>query len=165
MSLNQFINEAQFKTLLLADKESEHLEFKEAKEEFSYEGEKNSVLSYCVALANEGGGRLVLGVSDKFPRKIVGTNAFKNIDKLENSLYDKLKRKIEIQELILTEGRVLIFYIPSRPIGHPLDLNGQFLMRKNDSLVPMTNEVLKRFMVNKFMTTLKKLLKLSLYLI
>lgn len=85
MSLNQFINEAQLRTYLLADKESERLEFKEAKQDFSYEGERNSVLSYCVALENEGGGKLILRVSDKLPRKIVGTNAFKNIDRLTES--------------------------------------------------------------------------------
>jgi len=144
MGMNQFLNENQFRQLLQVDKESEHLEFKEAKNQYNFENGKESVLGYCTALANEGGGKLVLGVSDKFPREVVGTNAFGNVDKLENNLYSKLKRKVEIQELIMNKKRVLIFYIPSRPIGYPLDLNGQFLMRQNDSLVSMTNEVLKK---------------------
>jgi ATP-dependent DNA helicase RecG len=144
MALNLFLTETQFRQLLFSDKESEHLEFKEAKENFNFENGKDSLLGYCIALANEGGGKFVLGVTDKFPRRIVGTHAFKNVDKLENDLYNKLRRRIEIQELFLEEGRVLILYIPSRPIGYPIDLNGQFLMRQNDSIVPMKNEILKK---------------------
>ena len=33
---------------------------------------------YCVAIANEGGGYLILGVTDKPPRSVVGTAAFNN---------------------------------------------------------------------------------------
>ena len=42
-------------------KEDEHLEFKEAKNNFHFE----TLVKYCVALANEGGGRMILGVTDK----------------------------------------------------------------------------------------------------
>ena len=41
----------------LISKENEHLEFKEAKSSFHFE----ELVKYCVALANEGGGRMVLG--------------------------------------------------------------------------------------------------------
>ena len=53
---------------LLESKESEHLEFKEAKNSYEFE----ELVKYCVALANERGGKFVLGVSDKLPRKIEG---------------------------------------------------------------------------------------------
>ncbi|MEX2043861.1 MAG: ATP-binding protein, partial [Opitutus sp.] len=43
-----------------ASREGENLEFKEAKNQYDL----TKVLRYCVALANEGGGKLVLGVSD-----------------------------------------------------------------------------------------------------
>jgi len=39
-------------------RENEHLEFKEAKQQY----DTTKLLRYCVALANEGGGHLVLGV-------------------------------------------------------------------------------------------------------
>jgi ATP-dependent DNA helicase RecG len=39
--------------------ETEHLEFKEAKQQY----DTTKLLRYCVALANEGGGYLILGVS------------------------------------------------------------------------------------------------------
>lgn len=50
--------------------ESEHLEFKEAKQQY----DSSKLLRYCAALANEGGGYLVLGVSDKLPRRVVGSH-------------------------------------------------------------------------------------------
>ena len=42
-------------------KEDEHLEFKEAKNHSDFE----ELVKYCVALANEGGGQMILGVTDK----------------------------------------------------------------------------------------------------
>jgi ATP-dependent DNA helicase RecG len=41
-------------------KENEHLEFKEAKNRFDFE----KLVKYCAALANEGSGSIVLGVTD-----------------------------------------------------------------------------------------------------
>ncbi|TAD85992.1 MAG: ATP-binding protein, partial [Oscillatoriales cyanobacterium] len=57
---------------LLAPAETERLEFKEAKQQF----DSNKLLKYCVALANEGGGYIVLGVTDKQPRQVVGSLAW-----------------------------------------------------------------------------------------
>jgi ATP-dependent DNA helicase RecG len=51
--------------------ENECLEFKEAKQQF----DTTKLMRYCVALANEGGGYLVLGVTDKLPRMMVGSKA------------------------------------------------------------------------------------------
>ena len=42
---------------LLDDDEDERLDFKEARNHFDFE----KLVDYCVALANEGGGKLVLG--------------------------------------------------------------------------------------------------------
>jgi len=49
--------------LMSAPSEGEHLEFKEAKTQF----DQTKLCRYCIALANEGGGKLVLGVSDARP--------------------------------------------------------------------------------------------------
>ena len=49
---------------LNAKRETEHLEFKEAKHQY----DSTKLIHYCVALANEGGGYLILGVADKAPR-------------------------------------------------------------------------------------------------
>jgi len=46
--------------------EDEHLEFKEAKNQFNFD----KLVRYCVALANEGGGRFILGITIKSPGKL-----------------------------------------------------------------------------------------------
>ncbi|NJL72173.1 MAG: ATP-binding protein [Candidatus Competibacteraceae bacterium] len=52
--------------LIQAPSEHEHLEFKEANHRFDFE----KLVHYCVAFANEGGGKIVLGVTDKPPRRV-----------------------------------------------------------------------------------------------
>lgn len=41
-------------------KEDEHLEFKEAQRRFDFE----KLVRYCAAIANEDGGKIILGVTD-----------------------------------------------------------------------------------------------------
>ena len=66
------MKEEDLKELLTIRSVNEHVEFKEAKSNFHFE----KLVDYCVALGNEGGGYIILGVTDKIPRKIVGTQAF-----------------------------------------------------------------------------------------
>jgi ATP-dependent DNA helicase RecG len=72
----------QIDTWRAAKTETEKLEFKEAKNQFDFK----TLLSYCVALANERGGILLLGIADRPPRPVVGTNAFPNITKITEDL-------------------------------------------------------------------------------
>lgn len=123
--------------------ETEHLEFKEAKQQF----DTTKLLRYCVALANEGGGHLVLGVSDKPPRQVVGSQAFATISDLNGikaRIVDKLHVRVDTFELMHPSGRVLVFEIPSRPVGQPLAFDGAYLMRAGEDLVAMTPDQLKR---------------------
>ena len=57
---------------LLDAKEGEHIQFKEAKTHFDF----NTAAKCCCALANNGGGKLVFGITDKRPRSVVGSTAF-----------------------------------------------------------------------------------------
>lgn len=41
------------------------------------------------------------------------------------------------------DGRVLVFEVPTRPVGQPLAFDGAYLMRAGEDLVPMTPDVLK----------------------
>ncbi len=128
---------------LVAPAESEHLEFKEAKQQF----DTSKLLRYCVALANEGGGHLVLGVSDRPPRNVVGSQAFaaaSDLNDIKSRIVDKLRIRVDAVELSHPDGRVLVFEIPSRPAGHPLDFDGAYLMRAGEDLVPMTPDQLRR---------------------
>ena len=126
---------------LLDAKEGEHLEFKEAKTSFSWE----KLIKYCVALANERGGRLVLGVSSKLPRKVVGTGAFRNkIEETKRRIDEALRIRVEIDEVLHPDGRVVICTVASRVPGAPMDYRGQYWMRSGESLVPMTPDTLRR---------------------
>ena len=122
-----------------ASSEHQRLEFKEAKKNFNLQ----KLYEYCVAIANEGGGHLLLGVADKPPRPIVGTQAFPNPVKTEEIVFHKLRFRVEIEEVNHPEGRVLVFKIPSRPPGSPHNLDGKYLMRAGSALVPMTPDRLR----------------------
>jgi len=122
--------------------ETEQLEFKQAKQNFS----KTDLFRYCVALANGKGGHLILGVTDKPPRQVVGSQAFPSttsLNEIKSLILQKLGFRVKTTELQHPQGRVLIFEIPSRPLGQPQAFEGSYLMRAGETLVPMTPDVLK----------------------
>jgi len=121
-------------------KEDEHLEFKEAKNHYEFD----NLVKYCVALANEGGGRMILGVTNKKPRLVIGSEAFKDLERTKAGLVERLRLRIDAEELQHPNGRVLIFEVPQRPIGMPIQQGGAYWMRSGDSLVPMTPDQLQR---------------------
>jgi ATP-dependent DNA helicase RecG len=99
---------------------------------------------YCVALANEGGGHLVLGVADKPPRTVVGTKACNNSVGMAEKLFGDLGFRVDIDEVEHPDGWVVVFHIPSRPRGTAYHLNGKYLMRSGEALVPMSEDQLRR---------------------
>ncbi|MEH1938613.1 MAG: ATP-binding protein [Nostoc sp.] len=128
---------------LLVPTETERLEFKEAKLQF----DSTKLLEYCVALANEGGGYIVLGVTDKPPRQVVGSQAWaraEHLNSIKAKIVNELRFRVEVTELQHPNGRVLVFEVPSRPVGHALDYKGAYLMRVGEELRPMTPDLLKR---------------------
>ena len=124
---------AQLQALLEA-KEDEHLECKEAKTTFHFE----TLVKYCVALANEGGGWMVLGVTDHVPHHVVGSQAFADLERTKAGLIARLRLRIEAEAVHHPDGRVVLFQVPSRPIGMPLQYEGAYWMRGGQDLVPMT---------------------------
>ena len=130
--------EAELRQAMLLQSESEHLEFKEAKSDYDFD----KLADYCCALGNEGGGSIILGVTDKMPRRIVGTAAFSNLDRTKKGLFDRLHVRIETAVIKASEGRVLVFIVPSRPQGLPLHVNGRYLMRVGSSLTAMNPQQL-----------------------
>lgn len=125
---------------LLEMPEGSRVEFKAA--EGSYEFDE--LVKYCVALANEGGGRIVLGATDKRPRRVIGTKAFREPGRTEAGLFERLGRKIEIEEYQHEGKRVLIIHVPSRPPGTAWADRGTFWMRAGDAVVPMSDERLRQ---------------------
>ncbi|MFA6291400.1 MAG: ATP-binding protein [Victivallales bacterium] len=122
--------------------QSEHqrLEFKEAKTQF----DNSKLYKYCVAIANEGGGNLLLGIEDKPPRKVVGTAAFNNPVEMAEKLFQAVGFRVDIEEVLHPDGRVVVFHIPSRPKGTAYHLNGAYLMRNGEELAPMSEDQLRR---------------------
>lgn len=120
--------------------ETERLEFKEAKHSY----DKGKLHKYCAALANEGGGHFVLGVTDKRPRQVVGSAAFHDLDKVKADLTTALRLRIEASAIEHPNGRVVVLTVPARPIGWPISVDGAYLMRSGESLVAMTPDQLKR---------------------
>lgn len=133
------VDNEQLQQWLTVSTETEHLEFKEAKNSFEFE----KLVEYCVALANEGGGHIVLGITDTPPRKVVGTSAFNQPARTVGGIYERLHIKVTYKEIQHKDGRVLVFKVPARPIGSPLEYKGKYLMRAGEDLVPMTPDKLK----------------------
>lgn len=131
--------------------ENEHLDFKAAKNQY----DTTKLMRYCVAFANEGGGYLVLGVSDKKPRRVVDTKAFPNFNDIKGQILNKLHFRVTITELHHPDGRVLVFEIPSRPKGHPYALDGAYWMRVGEELVSMTQDQLKQIFLEGSLDFLK----------
>lgn len=125
---------------LTASREGENLEFKEAKNQYDL----TKLFRYCVALANEGGGKLVLGVTDQPPRRVVGSQAFLNPQKISSQILEKLRFRVDVEGLSHPDGRVVIFHIPPRPAGTAYQFEGAYLMRSGDDLLPMTEDRLRQ---------------------
>lgn len=120
--------------------EHQRLEFKEAKHQF----DTTKLRQYCVAIANEGGGLLLLGIADTPPRKVVGSQAFQDLVKTSEDLFRVLGFRVDIEQVLHPDGRVVVFHIPSRPRGSVFHLDGKYLMRSGQSLVPMSEDQLRR---------------------
>jgi len=126
---------------LIKSPEGKNLEFKSAQHTFS---ENTALVDYCAAIANEGGGKLILGVSNT--RKVIGSIAFKGtINKVLINLYQKLKIKVTAEELLCSSKRVIIFNIPPRQLGQLVKSTGNYTypMRVGESLVEMDTATMK----------------------
>jgi len=122
---------------LLNAPEGDRFEFKEAKNRYDFE----EAAKYCCALANCGGGRFVLGVTDKRPREVVGSKAFEQPERTCKGLMDKLRVRVDFQLYEHENKRVLVFEAASRPVGLPVQADGIAWWRDGDSLVPMPENI------------------------
>jgi ATP-dependent DNA helicase RecG len=121
---------------LLNAPEGEHLEFKEAKNFYKFD----KLVQYACAIANCGGGRIALGISDRRPRSVVGSAAFPQPEYTRESLIDKLHIRVDFQLLEHEGKRVLVFEIAGHPLGLPVQADGIVWWRMGDRLVPMPPE-------------------------
>lgn len=132
------------------------VEFKAAEHgNFSYDGgtktqpkdRRKCILGYVTALCNEGGGTLVLGMHDKYPHKVLGTQQNVNaIGLLESNIYNDCGIRPHIYELYddpeKQTGRVLVIQVDGRPIGKLFRFEDVPLMRVGEELKPMSDELI-----------------------
>lgn len=121
-----------------------NLEFKEASNQFD---RKNDLPDYCAALANERGGKLILGVNKH--GEVIGTKAFSGThNKLSNEILDELGIRVDVEEVFHSGKRILIFHVPSRPAGSFIRSTGKYKnpMRAGESLREMDDQTLKSIM-------------------
>ncbi len=122
-------------------RENETIEFKRAGEAFK----DGDLMRYCVALSNEGGGTLILGMDDKpLPRPVHGTNAYPNPGAVAKKIWDTLRFRVEVEEFSHPDGRLLLFHIPPCPLGQVRSYNGAFWWRVDENLVAMPAEEVQR---------------------
>ncbi|RJQ23178.1 MAG: transcriptional regulator [Nitrospiraceae bacterium] len=131
--------------------ETEVFEFKEAKNNYDLK----KLGKYFSALSNEANlkGRpyawLIFGIKDK-GRTIVGSRFRphrKDLDSLKGEIANKTTNRItfiEIHELHLPEGRVLMFQIPAAPKGMPISFDGHYYGRDGEELSPLNLEEIER---------------------
>lgn len=134
------ISPAQIDIWRNAASETQTLEFKEAKNQF----DNKKLYKYCVALANEGGGNLLLGIEDKPPRNVVGSQAFNDVVAMAAKLFHAINFRVDIEEVFHPDGRVVVFTIPSRPKGTAFQYEGAYLMRAGEELTSMTEDQLRK---------------------
>lgn len=155
-------------------RESENkIEFKAAnKGKMSYNGgdkqkptdRRRCILGYVVALCNDGGGSLVLGMSDDLPHQVVGTSQSINaIGELESRIYKDVGIRPQIYELYEDDnaktGRVLVIDVPRHPIGKVFKFEDVALMRVGEELRPMSDEMYRNIILEQegdFSATLRR---------
>jgi ATP-dependent DNA helicase RecG len=137
--------------LLLLRESEDKVEFKSARGgNFSYDGgsrvapkeRRRCILGYVIAFANEMGGKLVLGVSEGQPHRVVGTEQCTGkLGQLESDIYNDTGIRVRIDELFeeKTNLRVLVITIPPRPRGKVYKFEGVALMRIGEELREMAD--------------------------
>jgi ATP-dependent DNA helicase RecG len=131
--------------------ETEVFEFKEAKNTYDF----TKLGKYFSALSNEANLKgkpyawLIFGIEDKH-HKIVNSQfrpQRKDLDSLKGEIANKTTNRItfiEIYDLVLPEGRVVMFQIPAAPKGFPIAFDGHYYGRDSEELVPLNLEEIER---------------------
>ena len=120
---------------LLQKPEGEGLEFKPGLLS------RKEIAEYAVGIGNSGGGLLIMGVSDKLPRRVLSCQAVseRELDKIRRSVADKTQIHVDVEMVIVPEGTVVVVSIPPRPRGIPFHTrDGKFLIRLADGLRGMS---------------------------
>jgi ATP-dependent DNA helicase RecG len=143
---------AKLDTLRNLPAENELVEFKEAKNGYDFDkiGKYFSALSNEANLKEKPEAWLIFGVEDK--KHIIVGSRFRSqnrasLDSLKKEIADKISPTttfIEIYELDLPEGRVVMLQIPAAPKGLPIAWEGHYYGRVNESHGALGSEKYER---------------------
>ena len=140
----QIDSEEALRNAIKLPSELEGLEFKHAENQFS----KDRLCEYVSALANEGGGSIVLGVTDRKPREFAGTNAFPDLAKLRFEVFERMRWRTQAQEFHPDGKRVVVVSTNAAPRGRPVGFDGKFYHRTGEALRTMGPDELRRALVD-----------------
>lgn len=87
---------------------------------------------------------MILGVTDRRPRRIVGSQAFSDLERTKAGLIERLRLRVDVTMIQHPDGRVIVFRVPSLPLGMPIQYHDGYWMRGDEDLIPMTADLLKR---------------------
>jgi ATP-dependent DNA helicase RecG len=135
---------------LCTNDENEILEYKEAKNQYDFDkiGKYFSALSNEANLIGKSEAWLVFGIKDD--KSVVGTNFRADTKALHNLKAEVANHTInritfkEIYETELDGKRVVLFQIPSAPLGLPIAWKGHYYGRDSSELQPLNLEELER---------------------
>jgi ATP-dependent DNA helicase RecG len=132
--------------------ETEVVEFKEARNDYDF----HKLGKYFSALCNEANLKdkqaawIIFGV-ENIQHHIVGSNYRHSnrgaLDNLKSEIANKTTNRItfiEIHELVLPEGRVVMFQVPPAPRGLPIAWEGHYYGRDGEELSPLNLEEIER---------------------
>ena len=137
--------------LLNLPAETEWVEFKQAKQSFSFKelGQYFSALSNEANLMRQPRSWLVFGVHDQ-SRQIIDTHYRPDrpsLDSLKHEISEQTTNGttfVEIHELQTEQGRVIMFEIPPAPPGIPIAWKGHYYGRNGESLVALSLQELEQ---------------------
>lgn len=137
---------AKLNNILELPAETEWVEFKHAKQDFSFDkiGKYFSAISNEANLNGKGCGWLVFGVDDK-TKNVMGSDyrvhSKHTLDSLKKEVADKTTNRItfiEIYELEKDGKRIIMFQIPPAPQGMPVAWEGHYYGREGESLAALS---------------------------
>jgi len=126
--------------------ETEWVEFKEGKKNFDFDdlGKYFSALSNAANLNGQSVGWLIFGVTNGYPRQVVGSHyrhQQPGLEKLKQEIAQHTNHQMtfrDIHEVTVNDNRVVLFEIPTASRGIPTTWNGVAYGRIHDSLKPLT---------------------------